>query len=102
MKTTLLVVLVIAATVSGANACSVSKNGDYLIPSMDPTLPVLMHHGKFIQCSSVFDPVSGQVLDCGTGAKQIRNPHAGGVLWGTRIFKHTDKCPVLPAQFQAN
>ena len=89
-------VLALCLSASSALACSVSREGDYLIASGDPLLPVLWHAGKFFQCSSVFDPVQGQVLDCGHGSKPMRNPESGGVLWGTVLFKHTDKCPALP------
>lgn len=99
MKLTVLI-LALCLSVSSAEACSISKDGDYLISSGDPLLPVLWHRGKFIQCSSVFDPGKGQVLDCGDGARPIRNPDGGGALWGDVLFKHTDDCPALPADFQ--
>jgi hypothetical protein len=98
----LLVALLLLAGVVPGFACSKAANGDYLIATKDPTLPVLMHGGTFSLCSSVVNAegtYAGQVMDCGHGALPLRNPDGGGVLWGTQLFIHTDKCPTVPQPF---
>jgi len=100
-----LIGLTIAACLlaSPAMACTVAKNGDYLLTSGDPTLPVLMHDGKFIQCSSVLsaEGYAGQVMDCGTGPKPLRLGSHRTYVWGDRVFSITTNCPAVPDSMRA-